>query len=164
MFCCTNLVQLKQTIVIILNEYAILLNYLIIELLNVHDRLLLFKVSLLRIGSYVALLTLECWFSSQILIWLLFCHPGSWSGPMVKIQVKRLWRWFRGLIRSEKMLPYHHMPLENPPFAALLLFFFSVVKNTKSRGVISYSVLLTSTLTVHTLNNVFVFPLWMMED
>ncbi len=75
---------------------------------------------------YIPLLTLECWDSPQLLVRLLFCHPASYSGPMVKIQVKRLWRWFRGLIRS--MLPYHHLPLGNPPFTALLLLCFSVVE------------------------------------
>ncbi len=75
---------------------------------------------------YIPLLTLECWYSPQLLVRLLFCHPASYSGPMVKIQVKRLCRWFRGLIRS--MLPYHHLPLGNPPFAALLLLCFNVVE------------------------------------
>lgn len=75
---------------------------------------------------YIPLLTLECWYSPKLLVRLLFCHPASYSGPMVKIQVKRLCRWFRGLIRS--MLPYHHLPLGNPPFAALLLLCFSVIE------------------------------------
>lgn len=75
---------------------------------------------------YILLLTLECWYSPQLLVRLLFCHPASYSGPMVKIQLKRLCRWFRGLISS--MLPYHHLPPCNTPFADLLLLCFSVVE------------------------------------
>lgn len=104
---------------------------------------------------YIALLTLECWYSPQLLIRLLFCHPGSCSGPIVKIQVKRFWRWFRGLIRS--MFPYHHLPLGNPHFCSP----FSE-EEIQNPGVCSRSPHKLHTLIYQ--SNVFVFPLWKMED